>query len=138
MTATHRPATSRIGIFAALVTLAACDSMHSIAIRVPPPYGGVAQAESSSRIVWAAQTVLRRHGFSQQDAGSLAEVWSWRDPDNPPGLRVRITTSPDGVELRLSQDLLGPRERIPKYTVVVDDLVKAVGACVGSTNVLRE
>lgn len=131
-------ATFRIAAFAVALGMLACDSMHSVAIRVPPPYGGVAHAESSSRIVWAAQAVLRRHGFSQQDAGPLEEVWAWRDPRNPPGLRVRITTSTEGVELRLSQDLLGPKERIPKYTAVFNDLVKTVGACVGPANVLRE
>src|SRR5438309_12065791 len=70
-------------------SMLACDSMHSVAIRVPPPYGGVAHADSSSRIVWAAQAVLRRDGFSQQDAGPLEEVWAWRDPTNPPGLQDR-------------------------------------------------
>lgn len=129
----------RAALFVTSFALVACDSMHSVALRVPSPYGGTAHADSSDRVVFAAQTVLARHGFSQQqEASSLEEVWSWRDSENPPGLRVRITTLPGSVEVRLSQDLFGPKQRIPKYTAVYNDLRKTMGACVGPANVLSE
>jgi hypothetical protein len=51
------------------------------------------------------------------------EEWEWRDPQNPPGVRVWVEERGNGLSLRLSQDPLGPIGPTEKYEGVRNELL---------------
>jgi hypothetical protein len=127
-------------VIAFLMPIVGCDAMHSARIVVPSPAAGVANAAGSERVLSEARAVLQEHAFVKEPAtnGGLTERWSWRDSENPPGVRVTLVTSRDGVVLRIAQDLLGPVGRTEKYDALNRTLVTRLRACVGGQNVRVE
>lgn len=116
-----------------------CDRFNATTIVVPPRAAGINNPSSSDRVIAVARAVLAEHGFVKEEVQPpLSEHWFWRDPANPPGVRVGIVIARTGVEIRVRQDLLGPIGPTKRYRSLVDELVKRLGASIGRDHIRVE
>jgi len=82
--------------------------------------------------------LLTTTGLGSMGESADAEEWEWRDPDNPPGVRVYITQEDSAVKLQLSQDPFGPISRTEKYKAVRSALLTGLTGYFGDARVRVE
>jgi hypothetical protein len=129
----------RLAVIALVAATAAtgCDTMIQDRIIVHAPSATTPPAEAEA-IVVAVREILTTAGLSQVHASYESEEWHWRDPGRPPGLHASIRRVPEGVTVRLAQDLHGPHGPTEKYRAVKASVSKAITQKFGSSKVRIE
>ena len=110
-----------------LLVLAACDTMISHRIRITAvATQDHAEAPAGEAVVAFVRDTLSAQGMKKGPhfVREVGEVWEWKDPNNPPGLRATIEPLGAGsVQVRLSQGLYGPIGETDKYKSVKQALI---------------
>ena len=110
-----------------------CDAVHMKRITLLPAQAG---ARADMDAVDVVRSVLRDHGFSDKNLNRLgSEEWGWRDTAKPPGVRVQISSSVEGLSLRVSQDLHGSVGKTETFQTIVGALTEALRSRHGKARV---
>jgi len=126
-----RPLAIAVGITA----LMACDSLFRMSFTITTDVAPSASSRASDDALVAIRGILSTNALTSGYSNAKSEEWVWRDPENPPGIRVNIRYRPDGYELWLSQDLFGPIGRTKKYLAVSNSLREGLAKRFGADRV---
>jgi len=118
--------------------LAACDTMHAHGIRISAVPTVEHPDTTEEDVAKFVRDALLAQGL-KKGPSFMPEVWEWRDPDHPPGLRATIELVGNGsIRVHLSQDLYGPVGETEKYKSVKMALINGGKRRFGSKSVQVE